>query len=103
MVFWGAASKAVEVILPLYSALVRPHLECCVQYKRDMELLMWVQQKAAKMVEGLEHLSYKKKMRELGLFSLEERLLKENFLMYKCLKRGCQEDGARLRLSSAKH
>ncbi|PKU45283.1 hypothetical protein llap_4419 [Limosa lapponica baueri] len=58
-----------QVILPLYSTLMRPHLEYCIQFwslqhKKDMDLLEMVQGRVMKMIRGLENLSYEDRLTE---------------------------------------
>ena len=64
------ASKTREVIVPFTPP------SCGSQNKKDAELLEQVQRRATKMTEELEHVSYRERLRELDLFSLEKRMLK---------------------------
>ena len=82
------------MLLPLYSAPMRPHLEHCIQmwspqYRRGVDLLECIQWRATKKIQGMEHLA--RRTGDLGLFSLEKRRLQRDLIVaFQYLEEGCK-------------
>ena len=84
------------MILPLYAALVRPQLECCVQFwvshfRRDVDNMERVQRRATCMIRGQQGRPYEERLRDLDLFSLQKRRLRGYLVPCYKLVRGDQQ------------
>jgi hypothetical protein len=70
--------KRTDIMLRLYKALVRPHLEYCSEvwspyYKKDKEHLEKIQHRFTRIIPGLKDMTYNERLKILGLWTLEER------------------------------
>ena len=95
------SSRLREVILPLYSKYGRIRTEYCASpglpsSKKTGISLEGVQQRATKMIKGLEHLPYEERQSNLGLFSLGKKMTEGGDLIhvYKYLKGGGMRPGS---------
>ena len=64
--------KGKHLIVPLYKAIVRLHLEYCIQWRpyRKKDKLGRIQRRATKMIPELRYLSYESRLLQCGLTTL---------------------------------
>ena len=78
--------------LPLYKALMRPHLEYCSlvwspNLKKDILSIDKVQLRVTKMIPAISALTYEERLKRTGLISLENCRLRADLLeVFKILK-----------------
>ena len=73
--------KEKQLIVFLFKAIVRPHLEYCIQAwkpyrKKDIDKLERIQRRATKIIPELRDLSYESHLLQCGLTALETRRLR---------------------------
>ena len=84
-------SRNKKVMLRLYKSLVRPNLEYCIQAWRphlvkDIEMLEKVQRRATRMMVGNRDMTYERRLKYVGLTTLETRRERADLLeVYKIL------------------
>lgn len=81
--------KSKEVVSKLYNGYVRPHLEYCLQswapyHRQNIDMLEGVQRRATKLIPGLRNKSYENRLKELGMYSFQRRMVRGDMIeMYK--------------------
>ena len=79
------------MLVQLYKVFVRPHLEYCQQacspyLMKGQTKLEQVQRRATKLVKSLEELPYEQRLKELNLYSLQDRRTRGDLiLMYRIM------------------
>lgn len=92
----GLINRTIEyrettILLRLYKSLVRPHLEYCVpawspHYVKDKVLIEKIQRRFSRMIPSIRKLSYEDRLKELGLWSLEDRRVRADLIeVYKII------------------
>uniref|UniRef100_A0A4W3J4I1 Reverse transcriptase domain-containing protein n=1 Tax=Callorhinchus milii TaxID=7868 RepID=A0A4W3J4I1_CALMI len=98
----GLEYKSREVLLQVYKALVRPHLEYYVQFwspclRKDILALEGVQHRFTRLVPGIRGLTHEDRLNKLGLYSLEYRRIRGDLTeTYKILMGLDRVDSVRL-------
>ena len=83
--------KDKKLIIPVYKAIVRPHLEYSIKTwipyrKKDIDMLERIQRRATKIIPELRDLSYEERLKECGLTTLETRRLRgDQFEVFRIL------------------
>ncbi len=86
--------KSSDIKLPLYRGLFRPHLEYAVQFwsphlRKDIDLLERVQHRATKLIQGNSNLDYRDRLKNLNMYTLEEKRLRGDLIqVFKFIKQG---------------
>ena len=86
----------IQIIKPLYTALVRPHLEYavsmwCPSFKTDISILERVQRRATKLVKSIKDKSYDERLGILNLQNLEDRRLRGDLIQTYKLVNGVEK------------
>ena len=73
--------KEKNLTVPLYKAIVRPHLEYCIHawnphLRKDIDMLEKIQRRATTLISGLKDLRYEERLKTCGLTTLETRRLR---------------------------
>ncbi len=84
MIRRNIAYKEKSLIVPLYKAIVRAHLEYCIQawsphLRKDIDMLEKIQRRATKLIPGLRDVRYEERLKECGLATPETRRLRGGF------------------------
>jgi ribonuclease P/MRP protein subunit RPP40 len=93
LIYRTFSNKNKNIVIKLNKSLVRPHLDYCFQVwrphlQRDVDLLERVQKRATRMISECKELSYKERLRKVGLTTLETRRIRADLLeVYKIVNR----------------